>query len=298
MSTLHFDGDVIIVTGAGRGMGRAHALELADRGARVIVNDVENAAEVAREILAKGGTAVANQDSVATPEGGAALVDAALSTWERLDAVVTNATIVRHLPFDEMTLDDFDAVISTKLRAGYFVLHPAYKWMKAVGSGRIVAVTSLSGLLGAHHQANYAAANAGLLGLIRSLALEGAVHGIQANLLNPGALNARTDAWLDAITTVDAAKVRANFLPERVSPMVTVLAHRSCPCTGQVMSAWGGAFARATVTLNRGWVSEAPPTAEDVLAHWSTITDDTSAEDPGLDAMAFGAGNFERLYGA
>lgn len=294
--SLRFEGDVALVTGAGRGMGRTHALDLGSRGARVVVNDIDNAEAVAEEILAAGGEAIANHDSVATPDGGTAAVEAALSNWGRLDAVVANATTVRHVPFDRMTLEDFDAVLDVKLRAAFYVLHPAYLAMRSAGGGRIVSVTSLSGLLGATSQVNYAAANAGLIGFVRSLALEGAAHGIKANLLNPGAINDRAATWLDDLTNVDPGVVRAKFVPELVSPMVTILTHRSCPCTGQIMTAWGGAFGRATVTLNRGWVSTEAPTAEDVLAHWHEVTDPSGAEDPELDAMAYAVQNLERLY--
>ena len=185
MSTLSFDGDVIVVTGAGGGMGRCHALELARRGARVVVNDLGGhpfgggsdpglAEAVVEEIRAAGGEAVANSESVSTPDGAASLTEQALTQWGRLDAVVANAAILRDKPFDEMTLQDFDDVIDVNLRGTMRVLHPAFKAMKAGGGGRIVTVTSSSGMLGAHAQANYSAAKAALIGLTRTLALEGA----------------------------------------------------------------------------------------------------------------------------
>jgi NAD(P)-dependent dehydrogenase (short-subunit alcohol dehydrogenase family) len=118
---LEFAGEVAVVTGAGRGMGRTHALELAGRGAKVVVNDIRGAQEVADEITAFGGAAVVDTNSIATPEGGRAVIELALSTWGRLDAVVTNATIYRPRPFEEMTLADFDAVLDVKLRAAFFV---------------------------------------------------------------------------------------------------------------------------------------------------------------------------------
>src|SRR5947209_6566650 len=174
MRTLAFDGDVIVVTGAGGGMGRCHALELARRGARVVVNylgghpfgggsDESLAEAVVEEIRAAGGEAVANTQSVSSPEGAASLTEQAMKQWGRLDAVVANAAILRDKPFDEMTLQDFDDVIDVNLRGVMRVVHPAYKAMKAGGGGRIVAVTSSSGMLGAHAQANYAASKSGLL---------------------------------------------------------------------------------------------------------------------------------------
>ena len=161
MSTLSFDGDVIVVTGAGGGMGRCHALELASRGARVVVNDLGGhpfgggsdpglAEAVVDEIRAAGGEAVANTESVSTPEGAASLTEQAMDEWGRLDAVVANAAILRDKPFDEMTIEDFDDVIDVNLRGVMRVLHPAFKAMKAGGGGRIVTVTSSSGMLGAH----------------------------------------------------------------------------------------------------------------------------------------------------
>jgi NAD(P)-dependent dehydrogenase (short-subunit alcohol dehydrogenase family) len=279
-------------------MGRAHALELARRGAKVVVNDIHGAREIADEILAEGGQAVVDTHSVATPEGGQAIIDLALSTWGRLDTVVTNATIYLTKPFDEMTLADFDAVLDVKLRAAFFVFHPAYLHMKQAGGGRLVGVTSGAGLQGLATQANYAAANSGLIGLFRTIALEGEQYGIKANLLNPGALIAgQSSPFMDQIPGVSGDDIRANFLPERVSPMVAVLAHRSCPCTGQILGAWGGRFARSTITTARGWVAKTPPTAEDVRDHWDEIVDQNEAVDYPNDIMIFAFENMQLLYG-
>lgn len=295
---LRFDGQVAVVTGAGRGMGRSHVLDLARRGARVVVNDISGAEEVAAEIRAEGGLSVADTHSVATPDGGRAVIDLALSTWGRLDAVVTNATIYQPRPFHEMALADFDAVLDAKLRAAFFVFHPAYRHMMAAGGGRLVGVTSGAGLQGMATQANYAAANSGLIGLFRTIALEGEQYGIKANLLNPGALiDGKSAPFMDQIPGVSGDDIRAGFLPERVSPMVTVLAHRECPCTGQILGAWGGRFARSTITTARGWISPATPAAEDVLDHWAEITDQDGAVDYPNDVMAFAHENMRILYG-
>lgn len=293
---LRFDGEVAVVTGAGRGMGRTHALELARRGAKVVVNDIANAQAVADEITGIGGEAVVDMHSVATEEGGQAIIDRAVSTWGRLDAVVTNATIYRMVPFDQMTLEDFDAVLDAKLRAAFFVFHPAYLHMKDNGGGRLVGVTSGAGLQGHQMQVNYAAANSGLIGFFRTLALEGEPYGIKANLLNPGAMIVGNPMeFFDEVPGVDGDMARANFLPEKVSPMVAVLAHRSCPTTGDILGAWGGRFARSTITTAKGWISHTP-TAEDVLAHWDEITDMSTAIEYPLDIMHFAVDNLQLLY--
>ncbi|MDQ2648702.1 MAG: SDR family NAD(P)-dependent oxidoreductase [Actinomycetota bacterium] len=311
MTRLEFDGDVIVVTGAGGGMGRHHALELARRGARVVVNDLGGhpfgggsgdpglAEAVVEEIRADGGEAVANTASVADVAGAASLTEQAMDEWGRLDAVVANAAILRDKPFDQMTIEDFDLVLDVNLRGVMRVFHPAYKAMQAGGGGRLVAVTSSSGMLGAHAEANYAAAKSGLLGLTRSLALEGEAHGIKANLLAPGALGTRMHtamvesegfhAGADA-DLVKSEQAAAFLKPERVSPIVTVLTHPSCPVTGQVLCAWGGYFGRFGVTSNRGWADySGGATAEDVLANWDRVVDEDSARDAGLDSFAQGA---------
>jgi NAD(P)-dependent dehydrogenase (short-subunit alcohol dehydrogenase family) len=294
---LRFDGEVAVVTGAGRGMGRSHALELARRGAKVVVNDIQGAQQIAEEIRVEGGQAVVDTHSVATEEGGQAIIDLAIDTWGRLDAVVTNATIYLPKPFHEMTVADFDAVIDVKLRAAFFVFHPAYRYMKDHGGGRLVGVTSGAGLQGMATQGNYAAANSGLVGLFRTLSLEGQEFGIKANLLNPGSLIAGQIApFMYQIPGVNGDDIRDNFLPERVSPMVAVLAHRTCPCSGQILGAWGGRFARSTITTAKGWVSKEPPTAEDVMDHWDEIVDQNGAVDHPNDIMIFAVENMQLLY--
>src|SRR6476620_8245861 len=193
MSTISFDGDVIVVTGAGGGMGRCHALELAQRGARVIVNDLGGhpfgggsdpglAEQVVAEIREAGGVAVANTQSVYTVDGAASRTEQAMDEWGQLDAVVANATILRDKPFDEMTVQDFDDVIDVNLRGVMKVFHPAFKAMRASGGGRRAAVTSSSGMMGAQAHVNHAAAKSGLLGLTRVIPREGEPHGIKANL--------------------------------------------------------------------------------------------------------------------
>ena len=187
------------------------------------------------------------------------------------------------------------------------VLHPAFKAMKAGGGGRIVTVTSSSGMLGAHAQANYSAAKAALIGLTRTLALEGAPHGITANLLAPGALGTRmhlamiesgtfhADADADLVRNEQTAEL---FKSERVSPMVTVLTHPTCPVTGQILCAWGGWYGRFGISLNAGWAERVGvATAEDLVAHWDEVVDEDSADDAGLDAFAHGTRSAEEGKG-
>jgi NAD(P)-dependent dehydrogenase (short-subunit alcohol dehydrogenase family) len=193
---LRFDGEVALVTGAGRGIGRGHALELARRGAQIVVNDADGpvAKAVADEISAAGGQAVASHDSVATPAGGAAVVDHALDAFGQLDIVVSNAGILRDKSFGQLTPDLVDAVLDVHLRGAFHVLIPAWRHMKQRGYGRIVTTTSASGLFGNFGQANYGAAKAALVGLTRVLAVEGRTIGINVNAVAPAAatrMNAR-----------------------------------------------------------------------------------------------------------
>lgn len=310
MGTLHFDGDVVIVTGAGGGMGRCHALELARRGARVVVNDLGGhpfgggedpglADAVVREIHAEGGEAVANTASVADVAGAASLTEQAMDTWGRIDAVVANAAIVRDRPFHEMTLADFDDLIDVNLRGTMRTVQPAYKAMRAGGGGRIVAVTSSSGMLGARFQANYATSKAAMIGFTRAVALEGADHGIKANALAPGALGTRMHlamveaGGLNAESGADLVQneaAAALMKPERVSPLVTVLTHASCPVTGEVLCSWGGYYGRFGITTNRGWSERRDDaTAEQLVERWDSVMDESSARVAPLDSFAGGA---------
>src|SRR5438094_2476354 len=190
---ITFDGQVVIVTGAGQGLGRAYAIELGRRGARVVVNDLAgldspegSAAEaVARAIEAAGGTAVASHDTVATPEGGQPIVDKAVETFGTIDAVIHNAGVWRHKYYEDMTPDQLDPVLDVHLRGAFFVTQPAWPLMQAKGYGRIVLTSSSTGAFGRLAGTNYAAAKAAMLGLARALSLEGAEHGIKTNCILP-----------------------------------------------------------------------------------------------------------------
>ena len=221
MTDLRFDGRVAIITGAGGGLGRSHALELARRGAHILVNDVGGALDgsgssspaaqrVVDEITAMGGKASANHDSVATAEGGQAIVDDALATFGRVDVLVNNAGILRDKAFHKMDHTMIDSVIDVHLKGALYVTQPVFRLMREQGYGRIINTSSASGLFGNFGQANYGAAKAGLAGLTRVLAIEGAGHGIKVNAIAPIASTRMTEDILGDL----AAKVS----PESVSP--------------------------------------------------------------------------------
>jgi NAD(P)-dependent dehydrogenase (short-subunit alcohol dehydrogenase family) len=265
MSELRFDGRVAIITGAGGGLGRAHALALAQRGAKVLVNDLGGsldgqgssttaAGRVVAEIEALGGEAVANHDSVATAAGGQAIVDAAIEAFGRLDILVNNAGILRDKAFHKMDTQMIDAVIDVHLKGALYITQPAFALMRAQKYGRIVNTTSGSGLFGNFGQANYGAAKAGLLGLTRVLSIEGADHGIKVNAIAPIAATRMTTDLLGELADLVS--------PESVSPVVAYLAHEDCSVTGNVYSVAGGRVARIFVAETAGVVlSELTPEA-------------------------------------
>ena len=273
MSDLRFDGRVAIITGAGGGLGRSHALELARRGAHVLVNDLGGAVDgsgssmtaadrVVDEITALGGIAAANHDTVATPQGGQAIVQAALDAFGRVDVLVNNAGILRDKAFHKMDDIMIQSVIDVHLKGALYVSQPAYRLMREQGYGRIVNTSSASGLFGNFGQANYGAAKAGLAGLTRVLALEGASHGIKVNAIAPIAATRMTEDILGNL----AAKVS----PETVSPLVAYLAHEECSVNGRIYSVAGGRIARIFVAETHGVVlSENTP--EEISAKLSLI---------------------------
>ncbi len=257
MSELRFDGRVAIITGAGGGLGRSHALELARRGAQVLVNDLGGALDgsgssltaadrVVDEITAAGGIAVANHDSVATAEGGQGIVQAAIDAFGRVDVLVNNAGILRDKAFHKMDDSMIEAVINVHLKGALYVSQPAFCLMREQGYGRIVNTSSASGLFGNFGQANYGAAKAGLAGLTRVLAIEGASRGIQVNAIAPIAATRMTQDILGPL----ADKVS----PASVSPLVAYLAHEECAVNGHVYSVAGGRIARIFVAETHGVV--------------------------------------------
>lgn len=287
---IDFRDQVAVVTGAGRGLGRLYALDLARRGAAVLVNDLGTsmagtgadpsvADQVVDEIRSAGGRATPSYDSVDTPDGGAAIVGAATDAFGRLDAVVSNAGIFQTLPFEELSPDDWRRMVRVHLDGAFHLSQPAYRQMKAQGSGRFVFIASSAGLFGQPNSAHYAAAKAGILGLANVIAIEGAEHGIVANTVLPfGSSRMVTETVGDADDDPDVAAFLDAIRPELVVPIVTFLASRACRVTHQSYSAGAGRFARVFVGLSRGWRADTPncPTAEDI----ETCFNQVSATEP------------------
>lgn len=253
---ITFDGRVAIVTGAGGGLGRGYAVELARRGARVVVNDLGGAVDgsgssqsaadvVVDEIVSAGGEAVANYDTVSTREGGQAIVHSALDAFGTVDVLVNNAGILRDKSFANMTLDEIEAVIDVHLKGGFFVSHPAFKVMKEKGYGRLVHTSSASGLFGNFGQANYGAAKAGLMGLSNVLAIEGEKYGVKSNVVAPTARTRMTEDILGPFAEM--------FDPNQVTPLVVYLCSEANQMTHQIFSVGGGRYARVFIGTNNGW---------------------------------------------
>jgi NAD(P)-dependent dehydrogenase (short-subunit alcohol dehydrogenase family) len=288
---IDFTGQVAVVTGAGRGLGRLYALELARRGASVVVNDVGGtmhgdgsdrsvADRVAMEIERAGGVAVASHDSVETPEGGAAIVRMATERFGRLDAVVSNAGIFDSVPFDELSPAGWRRMLGVHLDGGFHLSQPAFRVMKAQGYGRFVFIASSAGLFGQPFESHYAAAKAGLVGLTNVIAIEGAPHGILANSVLPfgtSRMVTETVAAVDDPKRLEGLE-GSGFLkaikPELVVPIVVFLASRVCELTHHNYSACAGRFARVFVGLGEGWLARAGsvPSAEDIAAHLGEVS--------------------------
>ncbi|MGA5537505.1 SDR family NAD(P)-dependent oxidoreductase [Mycolicibacterium nivoides] len=275
MSTLRFDERVAVVTGAGRGLGREYALLLASRGAKVVVNDPGGgltgdgtdsgpAQAVVDEIVSAGGQAVAVTDSVATPEGGQAIVDAAVERFGRVDILIHNAGTVRRGSLKELTYDDFEAVLDVHLRGAFHVVRPAFPLMCQAGYGRVVLTSSIGGLYGNHQVANYAAAKAGILGLCNVVALEGADEGVMCNAIVPGAVT----RMAEGLDTSAYPPMGADL----VAPAVGWLAHESCSVTGEFFVAIAGRIARAVVAESPG-VYQPSWTVEEVGEQMDRIRD-------------------------
>lgn len=274
---------VIVVTGAGGGLGREYALTLAKEGASVVVNDLGGARDgtgaghsmadqVVNEIREAGGRAVANYDSVADAEGAANIVKTALEEFGKIDGVVSNAGILRDGTFHKMTDEAWDSVLKVHLYGGYNVVRAAWPHFREQSYGRIVVATSTSGLFGNFGQANYSAAKLGLVGLINTLAQEGAKYNIKANALAPIAATRMTEDILPPA-------VFEKLTPEYVAPVMAYLCTEEVPDTASVFIVGGGKVQRVALFQNVGVTFDHVPSVDEVAAQWSTI-DDLSAPEP------------------
>lgn len=268
---------VVVVTGAGGGLGRDYALTLAAEGASVVVNDLGGsrdgtgagsamADQVVAEIRDAGGRGVANYDSVATPEGAAGIIKTALDEFGAVHGVVSNAGILRDGTFHKMKMENFDAVLQVHLYGGYNVIRAAWPHFREQSFGRVVVATSTSGLFGNFGQANYGAAKLGLVGLINTLAIEGVKYNIKANAIAPVAATRMTEDLLPP-------EVFAKLKPEFVAPVVAYLCTEEATDTASVFIVGGGRVQRVALFQNDGANFDNPPTVEEVAAQWSQITD-------------------------
>lgn len=293
MSTIDFSGRVAVVTGAGRGIGRSHALELARRGAAVVVNDYSQqfAQEVVGEIQSGGGKAIANYDSVATAEGGANIVKDALARFGKLDVLINNAGILRPAYFENLTLAEIDAVLDSHLRSCFFVTQPAWRHMKQTGYGRIIMTSSSSGLFSHQGLANYAAAKAGVYGLTKALAYEGAQCGIKTNVVLPYAqttiskLNPIPDMLEHRNKFVSdelAQHIAGRDSPDMIAHLVAYLASEGCEPNGEAFSVCAGRYGRVFVGVADGWLAPDPRTvsAEAIAQNLPKIRDITQHTAP------------------
>lgn len=278
MSDISYQDRVAIVTGAGGGLGKTYALEFAKRGAMVVVNDLGGSAdgtgggatpadEVVKLITEAGGKAVANHDSVATPEGGEAIVQTALDNFGKVDIVINNAGILRDKTFAKLTPQDLEIVIDVHLKGAFFVSQPAFRSMKENQYGRFVFTASGAGIFGNFGQTNYGAAKMGLVGLSNVLAVEGAKYNIKSNVIAPIARTRLTENLLGPL---------AEYLdPECVTPLVTYLASEACEETHEIYDVGGGRYARIFVGLCEGkaFGKGAKPSAEEIRDNMTSINE-------------------------
>ncbi len=283
---VSFADQVAVVTGAGRGLGRLYALDLAKRGAAVVVNDIGGtmagsgtdasvADAVVSEIEVAGGRAVANHESVDSPAGGQAIVDHAVSAFGRVDAVVSNAGIFQTLPFEDLTAEDWQRMRRVHLDGAFYLAQPAYRIMKTQGYGRFVMIASSAGLFGQPLAAHYGAAKAGVFGLTNAIAAEGAAHGILANAVLPfGQSRMVWETRGEHPPDADDESFIGAIRPELVVPIVTFLASRACLLSHHNYSAGGGRFARVFAGLGPGWLAprDSQPTADDIHAHLGAVS--------------------------
>ena len=292
MSQVRFDGRVAIVTGAGGGLGRTYALELARRGASVVVNDLGGtfdgrgsshsmADNVVAEIRQAGGKAVSSYDSVATAAGGEAIVAKAVEAFGSVDVLINNAGTLRNAPFDELPDATLDAMIEVHLKGAFYVTRPAYRIMKQRKYGRILFASSAAGMLGNNEQAAYGAAKAGLVGLMNVLSQEGRAHNVFCNALLPTAESRMGEGmaqWqmqeVGALFGGIVDKLGHSMSPPFVTPLVVYLVSEACRSTHALYSATMGRYARVFIGMSDGWMGprDTPATADDIAAHFDQIS--------------------------
>jgi len=278
MSDIRFDGRVAIITGAGGGLGKTYALELGRRGASVVVNDLGGSAdgtgagsvmadEVVKQINEAGGKAVANYDSVATPEGGEAIVQTAIDNFGKVDIVINNAGILRDKTFVKLSPQELEIVIDVHLKGAFYVSQPAFRNMKENGYGRLLFTASAAGIFGNFGQTNYGAAKMGLVGLSNVLAQEGAKYNIKTNVIAPIAKTRLTEQLLGAM----ADKLE----PDCVTPLSVYLVSEAYEHTREIYDVGGGRYARIFIGMNEGWTKGAgePATVEEIAANIDQIRD-------------------------
>ena len=284
MGKISFDGKVVIVTGAGAGLGKEYALEFARRGASVIVNDLgvaldgtgstHSAADtVVEEIKKFGGKAVANYDSVSTPEGGSGIVKTAVDTFGTIDVLVNNAGFVRDKTFAKMNIEEWDAITSVHLRAAFCVTHPALAVMREHNYGRIIVTSSTSGLFGNFGQSNYGAAKLGLVGFMNVLKLETSKYNVHINAIAPNAYSRMTE---NLIPKELSAKLQAKFNV----PMVVYLCSEECGENGSIFTMGAGWYAKSAIVCAPGAClgdGSRDISAEEVGENFAKITDLTGS---------------------
>jgi len=281
---MSFDGKVAIITGAGGGLGKEHALLLADLGVKIVVNDLGGSVDgsgksdaadlVVEEIRAAGGEAVANKDSVSEREGAKRIVETAVKEYGTVDILINNAGILRDKSFKKMTLDEWDLVINVHLNGSAYVTWHAWPIMYEKNYGRIMFTSSVSGILGSFGQANYGAAKMGMVGLMNNLSREGASHNIHVNCLSPGAATRMTASVPGSEIDADEPDERSH--PKLVSPAVLYMVSEDAP-NGRIIQAAGGRFASDMVFSNKGVELDLDATWEDVVENSDTILDVDSA---------------------
>ncbi len=276
------EGRTVVITGAGGGIGREHALLFGEQGAKVVVNDLggsrdgsgggnEMADETVQTIKDNGGEAVANYDNVATEDGGAAVVQTALDTFGSIDIVVCNAGILRDKSFHKMSDQEWDAVVKVHLYGTYHVVKAAWPHLREQNYGRVIVTSSTSGIYGNFGQANYGAAKLGVVGLINTLAIEGAKYSVTANAIVPVAATRMTE-------DIMPEEMLEKLEPGYVSPAVVHLASEECTDSGSIILAAGGRYARIQYFQSPGHEFDHRPSVDEMAEHWDEITDMSEAQ--------------------